>query len=292
MVKQKRKMMIIGGVVCAVIVLGLVWGYQTFFNQKSDQSTEYRVKSEDIVDDDRFTGVIESQNRQEVIATSSQQIADIYVSEGEQVPVNKDLYITTTGEVIRSTIAGEVSKVYYEKDNTVSVGGKIMEIVDYSNLQINLKVEENQLSDIEVNTSAEINIDSIDRSINGIVSEISREATNEKGVAYFTAKVNFTGDADIRIGMNAEVIIVEESEEDVLTVPVDAIQFTGDNKTYVNIKNDTGKVASRMVTTGITDGVKIEITEGLNEGDIVLIPEIIYETTTFSGPQQTVTSNV
>ncbi|MDK2941087.1 MAG: hypothetical protein PWP56_600, partial [Acetobacterium sp.] len=35
MVKQKRKMMIIGGVVCAVIVLGLVWGYQTFFNQKS-----------------------------------------------------------------------------------------------------------------------------------------------------------------------------------------------------------------------------------------------------------------
>lgn len=292
MVKQKRKMMIIGGVVCAVIVLGLVWGYQTFFNQKSDQSTEYRVKSEDIVDDDRFTGVIESQNRQEVIATSSQQIADIYVSEGEQVPVNKDLYITTTGEVIRSTIAGEVSKVYYEKDNTVSVGGKIMEIVDYSNLQINLKVEENQLSDIEVNTSAEINIDSIDRSINGIVSEISREATNEKGVAYFTAKVNFTGDADIRIGMNAEVIIVEESEEDVLTVPVDAIQFTGDDKTYVNIKNDTGKVASRMVTTGITDGVKIEITEGLNEGDIVLIPEIIYETTTFSGPQQTVTSNV
>ena len=292
MVKQKRKMMIIGGVVCAVIVLGLVWGYQTFFNQKSDQSTEYRVKSEDIVDDDRFTGVIESQNRQEVIATSSQQIADIYVSEGEQVPVNKDLYITTTGEVIRSTIAGEVSKVYYEKDNTVSVGGKIMEIVDYSNLQINLKVEENQLSDIEVNTSAEINIDSIDRSINGIVSEISREATNEKGVAYFTAKVNFTGDADIRIGMNAEVIIVEESEEDVLTVPVDAIQFTGDDKTYVNIENDDGKVASRMVTTGITDGVKIEITEGLNEGDIVLIPEIIYETTTFSGPQQTVTSNV
>ena len=292
MVKQKRKMMIIGGVVCAVVVLGLVWGYQTFFNQNTDQSAEYKVTSEDIVNDDRFTGVIESQHRQDVIATSSQQIADIYVSEGEQVPVNKDLYITTTGEVIRSTIAGEVSKIYYEKDNTVSVGGKIMEIVDYSNLQINLKVEENQLSDIEVNTSAEINIDSIDRSINGIVSEISREATNEKGVAYFTAKVNFTGDADIRIGMNAEVIIVEESEEDVLTVPVDAIQFTGDDKTYVNIKNDDGKVASRMVTTGITDGVKIEITEGLNEGDIVLIPEIIYETTTFSGPQQTVTSNV
>ncbi len=292
MVKQKRKMMIIGGVVCVVIVLGIVWGYQTFFNQKTDQSTEYKVTSEDIVNDDRFTGVIESQHRQDVIATSSQQIADIYVKEGEQVPVNKDLYITTTGEVIRSTIAGEVSKIYYEKDNTVSVGGKIMEVVDYSNLQINLKVEENQLSDIEVNTSAEIEIESIDRSIDGIVSEISREAINENGVAYFSAKVNFTGDSDIRIGMNAEVIIVEESEEDVLTIPVDAIQFTGDEQAYVNIKNDDGKIARRMVTTGITDGVKIEITEGLNEGDIVLIPEIIYETTTFSAPQPTVTSNV
>lgn len=288
MAKQKSKMlMIIGGVVCIVVLVGLVWGYQTFFNQKSSaQTTEYRVTTEDIVKEDRFTGAIESQNRQEVIATSSQQIGDIYVTEGEVVPVNKDLYVTTAGEVIRSTVAGEVSKIYYEKNNTVAVGGKIMEIVDYSNLQISIKVEENQLESIEVNTPVEIKVESLDRTIAGVVAEISREAINENGVAYFTAIVNFTGDADTRIGMNTEVTITVDSEEDVIAVPIDAIQFTGDDKTYVSLKYD-GKVVNSMVTTGITDGLKIEVTEGLNEGDIVLIPVVVVdEETALPGPPE------
>lgn len=286
MAKRKRSMMIIGGVVCVVICLGLILGYQTFFNQKSSaNTTEYRVTTEDIEKEDRFTGAIESQNRQDVVATSSQQISDIYVTEGELVPVNKDLYVTTAGEVIRSTVAGEVSKIYYDKNNTVAVGGKIMEIVDYSNLQISIKVEENQLESIEVNTSVEVSIDSLDRTIDGVVAEISREAKNENGVAYFTAIVNFTGDADTRIGMNTEVTIPVDSEEDVIAVPIDAIQFTDDDKTYVSLKYD-GKVVNSMVTTGITDGLKIEITEGLNEGDIVLIPVVVDEATSFPGPPQ------
>lgn len=287
MAKQKSKMMmIIGGVVCVVVLVGLVWGYQNFFNQESSaQMTEYRVTTEDIEKEDRFTGAIESQNRQEVVATSSQQISDIYVKEGEIVPVNKDLYVTTAGEVIRSTVAGEVSKIYYEKNNTVAVGGKIMEIVDYSNLQISIKVEENQLESLEVNTPVEVNVDSLDRTIDGVVAEISREAINENGVAYFTAIVNFTGDADTRIGMNTEVTIPVDSVEDVIAVPIDAIQFTDDDKTYVSLKYD-GKVVNSMVTTGITDGLKIEITEGLNEGDIVLIPVVVDEATALPGPPE------
>lgn len=287
MVKQKSKiMMIVGGVVCAVVLGGLVWGYQNFFNQESSaQMTEYRVTTEDIEKEDRFTGAIESQNRQEVVATSSQQISDIYVKEGEIVPVNKDLYVTTAGEVIRSTVAGEVSKIYYEKNNTVAVGGKIMEIVDYSNLQISIKVEENQLESLEVNTPVEVSVDSLDRTIDGVVAEISREAINENGVAYFTAIVNFTGDADTRIGMNTEVTIPVDSVEDVVAVPIDAIQFTDDDKTYVSLKYD-GKVVNSMVTTGITNGLKIEITEGLNEGDIVLIPVVVDEATALPGPPE------
>ena len=161
-----------------------------------------------------------------------------------------------------------------------------MEIVDFTNLQVSIKVDEYQLSTLAVGAPVTINIDSIGRSVQGSVSEISREAKNENGVAYFTAIVDFQGDAQIRIGMNAEVIIVKEQADNVLTVPVDAIQFGADNETFVLVKNESEETENRPVTTGITDGIHIQIAAGLAEGEVVLMPVVTTpETSTFQRPE-------
>ncbi|MBK5245361.1 MAG: HlyD family efflux transporter periplasmic adaptor subunit, partial [Eubacteriaceae bacterium] len=159
-------------------------------------------------------------------------------------------------------------------------GGKIMDIADYTNLQVTIKVDEYQLSSISVGSPVTINVDSIGRSVQGTVSEISREATNENGVAYFTAIVDFQGDAAIRVGMNAEVVIVKASVDNALIVPMEAIQFRANNESYVMVKNSSGKLEERNVTTGISDGVHIQITEGLTVDDTVMIPKAAASATT------------
>lgn len=286
MKKGNTKKLIIGSVVGVLIIAGGILGYQVLTNTAAGQYTETKVTVGSVINDNRFSGVIESQSREDITATSSQKINEFYVSEGEQVEKDTDLYETSTGEVISATKNGEVSKIYFKEDDTVPAGGKVMDIVDFTNLQVSIKVDEYQLSSIAVGSPVTINIDSIGRSVQGTVSEISREAKNENGVAYFTAIVDFQGDSQIRIGMNAEVVIVKESVQNAVTVPVDAIQFGANNETYVLIKGEADKTENRPVTTGITDGVNIQITAGLTENETVLIPVITTTaTSSFQRPQ-------
>lgn len=272
MKKGKSKKIIIGSIIGVVIVLGGVLGYLFLGNQPIDRYTETKPTTGSIVNDNRFTGVIETKTREDIMATQALEISEFYVSEGDQVEKDTDLYETKAGQVISATKSGEVSKIYYNVDDAVPAGGKVMAIADYTNLQVTIKVDEYQLSSIAVGSPVTINIDSIGRSVQGTVSEISREAKNENDVAYFTAIVDFQGESDIRVGMNAEAIILKESVANALVVPMEGIRFRNNNETFVMVKDTSGKMEERSVTTGINDGVHIQIKEGLNENDTVLIP--------------------
>ena len=286
MKKGKTNKLIIGIVVGVIVIAGGFLGYQVFANSAKDQYSETPAIIGNIVNDNRFSGVIESQSREDIMAASALEISELYVSEGELIAEDTDLYEPVSGDLVTATVAGEVAEIYYEEDETVAAGGKIMEIVDFTNLQVSIKVDEYQLSTLAVGAPVTINIDSIGRSVQGSVSEISREAKNENGVAYFTAIVDFQGDAQIRIGMNAEVVIVKEQADNVLTVPVDAIQFGADNETFVLVKNESEETENRPVTTGITDGIHIQIAAGLAEGEVVLMPVVTTpETSTFQRPE-------
>jgi HlyD family secretion protein len=279
--KKRTKKVIIGGIVLlAVAGLGL-WGYSAFAKGETDKFTETTVATETLVNDNRFTGVIESQSREIITATSAQKISEFYVEKGDWVDKDDDLYETSSGEVISATKSGEVGEINFDEDEAIAAGDQVMEIVDYENLKVSIKVDEYQLSSIAVGQPVTINVDSIGRSIPGTVSEISREAKNENGVAYFTAIVDFTGDSQVRIGMNAEVIAIKQQADNALTVPVDAIMFDGNNNPYVMVKKDAKTTENRQVTTGITDGIKIQITAGVSAGETVLIPVTTSTTTTF-----------
>ncbi len=71
--------------------------------------------------------------------------------------------------------------------------------------------------------------------------------------------------------MTALAMIVTQQRSDVLVVPNKAIKTSGQNKT-VQVVLPSGGVETRKVTTGISDGVNTEITDGLSEGEKVLIP--------------------
>lgn len=286
MKKGKMKKLIIGSVVGLLVIAGGILGYQIFANSEKEQFAETPVTIGNIVDDNRFSGVIESQSREDIMASSTLEISELYVSEGELIAEETDLYEPVSGDLVASSVAGEVAEIYYDEGESVAAGGKIMAIVDFTNLQVSIKVDEYQLSSLAVGAPVTINIDSIGRSVQGSVSEISREAKNENGVAYFTAIVDFQGDAQIRIGMNAEVVIVREQAENVLTVPVDAILFGADNESFVLVKGESENPENRPVTTGITDGVNIQITAGLTENEVVLLPLVTTpEPSSFQRPE-------
>ena len=70
--------------------------------------------------------------------------------------------------------------------------------------------------------------------------------------------------------------MVLETVNQVVYGPESALDFEGED-TYVYLKEDEGKYKRTKVETGLSDGVNIEIKEGLKLGDIVRGPKIVEE---------------
>jgi multidrug efflux pump subunit AcrA (membrane-fusion protein) len=78
-------------------------------------------------------------------------------------------------------------------------------------------------------------------------------------------------------GMNASVTIIVDQAQDVLMVPEGAVQSQGRNS-VVEVQKDDGSTEKVIVQTGLSDGTNIEITQGLEEGQTVVIPSRVATT--------------
>ncbi|HWQ79288.1 MAG TPA: efflux RND transporter periplasmic adaptor subunit [Anaerovoracaceae bacterium] len=170
-------------------------------------------------------------------------------------------------------VAGEISKIYVNENDSVTQGTRILDIVNYDNLEVNIKVDEYDLSAISEGMDAEVYLEATGKTVIGTISEIARGASVENGVSYFETTVTLPGDTSLRVGLSAEVRVVTESAKDAVTLPVKAILYEGANS-YVQRYDENGKLQKVPVTVGISNGVDIEMKEGVKEGDTVVYANI------------------
>jgi len=99
------------------------------------------------------------------------------------------------------------------------------------------------------------------------------------GAAAGTATV---ADAKPAPGMNAKVTIVVDQRQNVLRVPSSAIQ-RDQQGSYVEVKQADGSTQRVAVQPGLSDGTNTEITSGLEEGQVVVVPERTASSTQTAG---------
>jgi macrolide-specific efflux system membrane fusion protein len=86
----------------------------------------------------------------------------------------------------------------------------------------------------------------------------------------------------LRDGLTVTVNIIVDQRNNVLVVPNGAITTLG-GRSYVEVLLPDGTIETRAITTGITDYVNTEVTDGLNEGEKVIVPEGTSTTTQQQG---------
>jgi HlyD family secretion protein len=160
--------------------------------------------------------------------------------------------------------------------NSISIANK--------NFLITATIGETDIPKISVNDKAYITLDAYpDYQFSGKVKKIIPVMIEEGNIASFEIVVDFdnTENAEIFYGFSVSIDIVVEMAEDVLCVPIQAVYEEG-GKSYVDVlvsgKEDTGdrekSVKKTEITTGINDYSYIEVTSGLNQGDIVITSRI------------------
>ena len=180
-----------------------------------------------------------------------------------------------TNRLIRATISGMILDVPVEEGfsvieaNTMNAGTTVASIADMSDLIFEGKVDESEVGKIKEGMTLILKIGAIeDETFDAILEYISPKGVEEEGAIQFEIKaaVQLKDNAFIRAGYSANADIVLEKRINVLALSEALLQFEGDSA-YVEI--ETGKQAyeKRFVKTGLSDGINIEIIEGVKKED-------------------------
>lgn len=119
---------------------------------------------------------------------------------------------------------------------------------------------------------AQITLEALeDQLFTGVVTQVSDRTSGSEGSAKYTVEITVDKEESMRVGMSASAVIITDKKENVVTLPSDAVQEQGPRMfVYTQYDSEKGVLSGiQEVETGMSDGEKVEITSGLEEGDTV-----------------------
>jgi multidrug efflux pump subunit AcrA (membrane-fusion protein) len=177
--------------------------------------------------------------------------------------------------VLSAPIAGVVASVATQEGETVAAGlnaPTFVTIVDLKRLQVNAYVDEVDIGKIDDGQQATFTVDAFPaRDFKGRVAAIYPTATIQDNVVKYIVALDIDDEYAglLRPEMTASVRI-DLDQRTVLAVPSRAIRQEG-GRSVVRVVVDGGGTEARPVRVGWRDGPWAEITEGLVEGDRILL---------------------
>jgi len=151
----------------------------------------------------------------------------------------------------------------------------VFELVNPQTLLVRAEVDEIDLSLLSIGQKANLIFDSYpDEIIDSEISFIALKSTAGSTGTVFKLELPMPGIEDLskyRIGMNADVEIELAKKTNVLVVPLEAIN-NQDGQTMVKVKSQNRQgYEEKVVELGLESDEAVEVVNGLNEGDVVLI---------------------
>ena len=176
------------------------------------------------------------------------------------------------GATIRAPMAGIVSSVSVEVGRSVNANATIVEIVDQTVVEVDGTVDEIDVLFINRGAQAVVTLDALaEQVMDGTVTEIGSAAANQQGVVTYPLRVTLQVPAgiELRDGLSATANIVLREEENVILVPIQALHGTFDVPVVLVLSG--GVVEERTVALGSSDDFWIIVTDGLAEGEQVVL---------------------
>ena len=298
---NKNKLIILAAIIIAVLLFMLFSGSSE--NAVQEQITEIKPYIGDISVSVSTTGTVAPKNRLEIMPSVAGRIDSILVKEGDYVRVGQVLVLMSSTEraalIDAARLQGSAALKYWqdtykpiqivapiqgtiivrnaEPGQTVS-SNPILVISD--RLIVNAQVDETDIGRVRVGETAITTLDAHPEiNISGKVSHIYYESMTVNNVTvYYVEIMPDKVPPEFRSGMNASIEIIQAERKNVLIVPSEAV-MEEDGQAYIMVKtNDKTRPEKRAVKTGMVTSDKIEITEGLEESETLLVFGGISET--------------
>ena len=179
---------------------------------------------------------------------------------------------------IRSTITGMILNVPIKVGNSViqsnsfNDGTTIASVANMNDMIFRGNVDETEIGKIREGMPIKLTVGALGtRTFDAVLEYVSPKGEEKNGAIQFEIKaaVSLPDTSFVRAGYSANAEIVLERAENVLTIPESTVEFHGDTAFVQVVKQEKPKqiFERRQIKTGLSDGIKIEVKEGLTEKD-------------------------
>ncbi len=208
------------------------------------------------------------------IATISRDLEIAHVKRHEVDIVRYVIRAPIDGMVVIETMnrpGGD--RVQMAPGDRVHPGQPFMKIVDTSEMLVNATVNQTESNLFRLGQNATVNLDAFpDARFSGKIDSIGALATGGRSQNFYIRSlpvrlVMTSTDARVIPDLSASADVLLNRAESVLTVPLTAVSAEKDQH-YVEVKAPKG-FEKRAIKTGLSDGVKVAVLEGLKQGEQV-----------------------
>lgn len=223
----------------------------------------------------------------ELLAGPDEQEVELARLQVEQAQASlKQAQLQLEQATLNAPFDGVVTSLDATPGETVS--GEVVTISDLSALEVEINLDETDIPQVAIGQKARVYLDAFpDAELEGEVVYVALSAKVESGVVLYPVRVRLAAtDLPIRPGMTADVEIITASRENVLLVPLRALQ-NADGQYFVFRRTGTPTAGAGqgsrqgppanfgiervVVTVGASNGTWAEVVDGLSEGDVVVV---------------------
>jgi len=183
--------------------------------------------------------------------------------------------------LIRSTVSGMVLEMPVEVGNQVILsnnfneGTTIAALADVNHMIFEGKVDESEVGKIKEGYPLEITVGAIEgTTFDAVLDYIAPKGKLENGAIQFEIKgtLHKADTTFIRAGLSANASIILARADSVLSIKEALVQFDEDSKKpFVEVKTGDKDFERRDVILGVSDGLNVEVKEGLSEDDEIKV---------------------
>lgn len=172
---------------------------------------------------------------------------------------------------LKSSFAGTVIELNADPGDYISASDVLLTVMDLDTYQVDIDIDEADSGQVALGQEAKIELDAFPgEQFTGEVSALNRRARSENGTTVLPGTVKVISEnPDFRPGYSVDLEIIVEEKKDQLLVPVTALFSEGNQQSVYRLVDD--ELEKTEVETSLSNGLQTIVTEGLQEGDKILI---------------------
>jgi HlyD family secretion protein len=190
---------------------------------------------------------------------------------------------TASNTIVKSTITGMVLDVPIKEgssvieSNTFNEGTTIAIVANMGEMIFEGKLDESEVGKVKEGMPLVLTVGAIDdQSFNANLEYIAPKGVAENGAIQFLIRAAMNKEKNstfLRAAYSASADIILAKKEHVLAIPESVLQFEK-SKPFVETEKSPNVFEKKYIKTGLSDGINIEVTEGLTKTDKIKIPQL------------------